>query len=37
MALDLYRQALEIYQGAEVQKALRDELERTRRAKEAKP
>ncbi len=37
MALDLYRQALEIYRGPEVQQALRDEIERTRRAKEAKP
>lgn len=37
MALDLYRQALEIYRGPEVQQALRDEIERTRRAKEANP
>ncbi|MBV8881370.1 MAG: tetratricopeptide repeat protein, partial [Planctomycetaceae bacterium] len=36
-AIDLYRQALEIYRGPESQRVLREELERTRRAKEAKP
>lgn len=36
-ALDLYRQALEIYRSPEAQKALRDEAERTRRAKETNP
>ncbi len=34
-ALELYRQALEIYKGADLQKALREEIDRTRRAKEA--
>jgi len=36
-ALDLYRQAMEIYRSPEAQKLLRDEAERTRRAKETKP
>lgn len=36
-ALDLYRRALEIYRAPTAQKALTEEAERTRRAKEAKP
>lgn len=36
-ALNLLRRALEIYRTPEAQKALREEIERTRRAKETKP
>jgi len=36
-ALDLLRRALEIYRTPEAQKALREEIERMRRAKETKP
>jgi len=34
-ALELYRQALEVYKGADQQKLFREEIDRTRRAKEA--